>query len=146
MGEPVSRTIPMVNNGNTHNIGVEPFLIFCYERRQATSQQNPFLNSSGITSLLGSIWRSMNDEEKQIYVEMAMQIKTLDKIPHTFSLQNRKISSKYQSSILQQSHKTEEKNVPLTQNSPPMYIPKITIMSRNGFGIDAEEISNKIRK
>ena len=52
---------------------LEPFQVFCTERRDALQRENPHLTASDITSLLSQIWRSMRFEEKIPYVSISRQ-------------------------------------------------------------------------
>lgn len=52
---------------------LEPFQVFCTERRDALQRENPHLTASEITSLLSQIWRSMRFEDKIPYVSISRQ-------------------------------------------------------------------------
>ena len=49
---------------------LEPFQVFCTEKREQLNRENPQLNPSEITSLLSQMWRSMDVEQKTVYVSI----------------------------------------------------------------------------
>ncbi|OHT03952.1 hypothetical protein TRFO_28674 [Tritrichomonas foetus] len=53
---------------------IEPFQIFCLEKRAKVAKMHPNLSSSRITSLLGTLWRATPQQEKQIYANMASSV------------------------------------------------------------------------
>ena len=52
---------------------LEPFQVFCIQKRNEIQKTNPLLSSSDITSLLGKMWRSMDSSHRSPYIEMASQ-------------------------------------------------------------------------
>lgn len=58
-----------------HHLRMEPFQVFCHEKRPEVCRSNPYLSSSRITSLLGSMWRSLKPYEKQAYIDIAVSMK-----------------------------------------------------------------------
>ncbi|OHS93108.1 hypothetical protein TRFO_40576 [Tritrichomonas foetus] len=50
---------------------VEPFQIFCLERRPEIVRQHPQLTSSKVTSLLGTLWRATSPAVKRYYIDVA---------------------------------------------------------------------------
>ena len=52
---------------------LEPFQVFCIERRELLHSENPQLNASEITSLLSQIWRSLKAEEKTHYISISRE-------------------------------------------------------------------------
>jgi hypothetical protein len=50
---------------------IEPFIMFCLHRRSELAAENPHLNCGQVTAALGSIWRALPPEEKEIYVIIA---------------------------------------------------------------------------
>jgi hypothetical protein len=59
---------------------MEPFQIFVFRTRSDVTQQNPELTNSEITSLLGRMWRSLPQSEKDDYMRLAIHI-TADRRP-----------------------------------------------------------------
>ena len=49
---------------------LEPFQVFCTEKREQLNRENPQLTPSEITSLLSQMWRSMDVEQKTVYVSI----------------------------------------------------------------------------
>ena len=67
--------LPIICQSNMDNIAhVEPFQIFCLERRAEIVKQHPNLTSSKITSILGSLWRSTSPSLKQYYSDVASSV------------------------------------------------------------------------
>lgn len=52
---------------------LEPFQVFCIQKRSEIQKSNPLLSSSDVTSLLGKMWRSMSISHRLPYTEMASQ-------------------------------------------------------------------------
>jgi hypothetical protein len=55
---------------------MEPFQIFSLRQRPEISRQNPSLTNSELTSLLGRMWRSLPQNEKQEYLQLALNVAT----------------------------------------------------------------------
>ncbi|KAJ5075158.1 high mobility group protein dsp1 [Anaeramoeba ignava] len=51
------------------------YFIFCRENREIIKQQNPNMRAVELTKQLAEIWKSLTDEEKQIYQDQAQQLK-----------------------------------------------------------------------
>lgn len=81
---------------------LEPFQVFCIQKRSEIQKTNPLLSSSDITSLLGKMWRSMDSSHRLPYVEMASQYNNSQKqnddsnIVSSYSLHPNSLSNNYQ--------------------------------------------------
>jgi hypothetical protein len=64
---------------STKRIQMEPFQIFSLRRRAEVAQQNPGLSNSAFISLLGRMWRSMSQKEKEEYMELALNVTPADR-------------------------------------------------------------------
>jgi len=115
---------------------IDPFLIFCQEKRLSVISANPHLSNSDIISVLGSMWRSLEKPEKEHYNEISHIILSIEEGQ----------DSKHGL------HKKKGKHIHNTQlkavENKILYsnIPKIPIVSRNGFWNDLEDLSNSIIK
>lgn len=58
------------------NEHIEPFQIFCLDKRPEVSKIHPNLSSSQITSILGAMWRATSQSIKQYYSYMSFKIST----------------------------------------------------------------------
>ena len=45
------------------------YILFCNEKREEVAQQNADKKPKEITAILGAMWKSLSDEEKQPYVD-----------------------------------------------------------------------------
>ena len=54
---------------------LDPFQIFCLENRDKVNKLNPNSKTFEITSILSTIWRNLNEQQKQHYHLMAIQLK-----------------------------------------------------------------------
>ena len=50
------------------------FLLFCKMHRDIVSAKNPNLENRGVTKLLGNWWRTLEEEEREKYKELARQV------------------------------------------------------------------------
>lgn len=50
------------------------FLLFCKRHRDIVSAKNPNLENRGVTKLLGNWWRTLEEEEREKYKELARQV------------------------------------------------------------------------
>lgn len=50
------------------------FLLFCKRHRDIVSAKNPNLENRGVTKLLGNWWRTLEEEERDKYKELARQV------------------------------------------------------------------------
>ena len=111
-----NKTIP--DEISKYNIQqMEPFHIFCFEKRFEISRTFPKLASSKITSLLGTLWRSLSNSEKQSYIDVASKLK-----------------KKY--NYFDYEKKKDSKTV--------FFIPKLQIINRNGSWDSLTELSAKL--
>ena len=53
---------------------LDPFQIFCIEKRNEYMKDHPELKSSDVTSILAGVWRGLTDIEKQPYNMLAMKL------------------------------------------------------------------------
>lgn len=53
------------------------FLLFCKRHRDIVSAKNPNLENRGVTKLLGNWWRTLEEEEREKYKELARQNKEI---------------------------------------------------------------------
>lgn len=53
------------------------FLLFCKRHRDIVSAKNPNLENRGVTKLLGNWWRTLEEEEREKYKELARQVSNL---------------------------------------------------------------------
>jgi hypothetical protein len=75
-GSVISRVMStdMAHTPLPQRIRMEPFQIFSLQRRAEVEQQNPTLSNSGIISLLGRMWRTLPQCEKEEYMELAVNV------------------------------------------------------------------------
>lgn len=127
---------------------LDPFQIFCIEKRSDCMKEHPDLKSSEITSILATKWRSMNDVEKQPYLLYAM------------NLQNNKCNVERKKK--KSSHKDPPTSEPKTSSTPEISEPdvgigqtlnmktaeppKIYIVSRTGVGHELSDMSYNLLK
>lgn len=50
------------------------FLLFCKRHRDIVSAKNPNLENRGVTKLLGNWWRTLEEDERDKYKELARQV------------------------------------------------------------------------
>ena len=123
---------------------LDPFQIFCIEKRNDFILEHPQLKSSEITSALSQIWRNMSLEEKQTYNTLAM------------SLQNNRISVKKKKKMIDLTNiNTKKEKIFLSETSEPdiflekkksFSIPKIYVIKRNDFNVEISAISKNVLK
>ena len=63
-----------INTKAIRNEHIEPFQIFCLDKRPEISKIHPNLSSSQITSILGAMWRATSQNIKQYYSYMSLTI------------------------------------------------------------------------
>jgi hypothetical protein len=68
----ISGTIGHIR-GTRKKRGTDAFQVFCMKNRADLSAQNPSEPVGSITSRLAQLWRSMNSDQKSIYVAFARQ-------------------------------------------------------------------------
>ena len=51
--------------------GLTSYIFFCKDRRDAIKEENPEMSTKDITAELGRLWKSLSEEEKAPYVELA---------------------------------------------------------------------------
>ncbi|EAX86233.1 hypothetical protein TVAG_387180 [Trichomonas vaginalis G3] len=139
-------------------ITIDPFQIFCMQQREYLVKGYPHLNSSNITSILASQWRSMDQKEKDYYVNIAQSLKKT----------SNGVTKLGKDTFFQNSHQISKQPLPLiipkeiskrpvsvdSESSPDvgdqgsssdteteLTIPKIFVVSRTGFGKSIEEAS-----
>lgn len=108
---------------------IEPFQIFCLEKREDVAMKNPNLNSSEVTSLLGYLWRSLTPEKKEFYISMS--IRPIRTVNETQSYKMNKLPKpkvKIPKAI---------ENTKVSQKRPPM----IYVVPRGSIGKEISEVS-----
>jgi hypothetical protein len=105
---------------------MEPFLIFVFRNRADVTRQNPDLTNSEITSLLGRMWRSLPQREKDDYMWLAINM-TADRRP----IRKRVRKSKPETVV-----ETAPENI----RGPPQF----TIVPRGTFGTLAANASRQV--
>lgn len=122
---------------------LDPFQIFCIEKRSEFLLEHPELKNSEVTSILGSIWRNMPQEEKQTYNTLAMRLKN-----NKCSVQRKIKKPINEEETLHEEIKDRSKGS--TEGSEPdveydnggsLHIPRIHVISRSGVGSNVSEIS-----
>lgn len=108
-------------------IMMTPFQIFCYQNREKTSQMNPTLKGTTITSILAKVWRSMDASQKQYFEDMSKSLRN----PDTLIQPN-----------VTQITPVQYKPEPVIQVTN-LAIPKLVILSKRQFGRNAAEASQK---
>lgn len=110
---------------------VEPFQVFCLERRPELVKEHPNLSSSQITSILGSMWRSISPDIKQYYnclsAKMALSFNQIlnSKISRrnndnfAFIVPKNNVSMKNPSNTMYSA--SEKNNINFDFNSPSIY-------------------------
>ncbi|EAY18868.1 HMG box family protein [Trichomonas vaginalis G3] len=127
---------------------LDPFQIFCIEKRNEYMKAHPKLKNSGITSMLAGIWREMSDSEKMQYNLIAMKLqnnkcKVERKIKKNPSRTDSSKDSKGSSTPEISEPDLEADGNPAFKTSNP---PKIYIISRTGVGEDLSEVSYNLLK
>jgi hypothetical protein len=64
---------------SSKRIRMEPFQIFSLRRRTEVAQQNPGLTNSALISLLGRMWRALPPNEKEEYMDLALNVDPADR-------------------------------------------------------------------
>ncbi|EAX90721.1 HMG box family protein [Trichomonas vaginalis G3] len=125
-----------------HHLRMEPFQIFCHEKRAEVSRNNPQLSSSKITSLLGTMWRSLKPYEKQSYIDVALSMKPND----TEEVCKDEIYQKqFSNTTLSRREDGPRKKceIPL-ELIPNNLIPKIQVIARSGKWKNISNLSQTI--
>jgi hypothetical protein len=84
LGDARSPHLMSLNRSSTSTSGrihTEPFQIFAMRQRAELMQQNPNLSNSEIVSLLGRMWRSLPREEKEEYMQLALNVEPTERPP-----------------------------------------------------------------
>lgn len=125
---------------------LDPFQIFCIEKRSEFLLEHPELKNSEVTSILGSIWRNMPPEEKQTYNTLAMRLKN-----NKCSVQRKIKKNSGEIEIPIEKQKEDLKGS--TEASEPdvecdikgiIPIPRIHVVSRAGIGAELSELSKTL--
>jgi hypothetical protein len=123
----------------TKRIRMEPFQIFSLRRRAEVARQNPGLSNSALLSLLGRIWRSLPQSEKEEYMELALNV-----IPADRPTRRRKPPAPPQPRV--------DDPPPVDNISPtaterpqrPEGCPQFSIIPRGSSGTQASSVSHEI--
>lgn len=62
-------------DSNKPKRGKSAYIFFCSDRRPYIKEENPQLNTKEITSILGKQWKSLSNDEKQPFLELAEEDK-----------------------------------------------------------------------
>lgn len=127
---------------------LDPFQIFCIEKRNEYMKDHPDLKSSEITSILATKWRSMSEMEKQPYLIYAMN---LQNNKCNVERKKKRTSQKDSTASEPKTSSTPEISEPDVGIGPSLNIkasepPKIYIVSRTGVGHDLSDISYNLLK
>ena len=122
---------------------LDPFQIFCIEKRNDYMREHPDLRNSDVTSILAGIWRSMSEKEKQAYNIIAMQ---LQNNKCNVERKTKKAQPKTEQTKDTTSTSTPEISEPDVEADPkvlfkPSAPPKIYVVSRTGVGEELSEVS-----
>lgn len=121
---------------------LDPFQIFCIEKRGDYMKAHPEMKNSEVTYHLGVIWRGMSPEEKIIYKNLAMQLQN-----NTCQVQRGKQkahsdSSKTDSNSPQNSSASGEGSEPdLENDGATLKVPQIYVVPRGNLGADISDVS-----
>lgn len=121
---------------------LDPFQIFCIEKRPEYISKHPELKSFEITALLGQIWRNIKEDERYHYQVLAQK---LQKNKTIVSRKYRKVESPDPGQ--NPSKSSSEGSEPDISNEIQIKgfkIPKIHVIDRNGFGLSISDLSLKV--
>lgn len=127
---------------------LDPFQIFCIEKRNEYMKAHPELKNSEVTSILAGIWREMSENDKMQYNLIAMKLqnnkcKVERKIKKNLPRSDSSKESKGSSTPEISEPDVEADGNPAFKTSNP---PKIYIISRTGLGEDLSEVSYNLLK
>jgi len=108
---------------------MDPFLVFSAHKRMEIVYSNPTLPASTITSILSSMWRKLDKEQKAHYSQISLE---LEGIPISYSRKNTYCASKSEDNMF---IKPENDRVP-----------SIHIVPRCDFGRSISEISIELAR
>ena len=123
-----------------HHLRMEPFQVFCHEKRAEVCRTNPHLSSSHITSLLGSMWRSLKPREKQAYIDVAVSMKPKDPVDSFTQHQPKRVSYQ-QTPPMYSSPETPPSSPPTPAESVKLILPKLQIIPRAGNWSEIAKLS-----
>jgi hypothetical protein len=118
---------------------MEPFQIFSLRRRAEVAQQNPGLSNSAVISLLGRMWRSLSQREKEEYMELALNVPPADR-----PARRRKPPQPSQPHADYPPPMEEIPPIPTEEPPQPEECPQFSIIPRGSSGIEAANASTQI--
>lgn len=127
---------------------LDPFQIFCIEKRNEYMKDHPDLKSSDVTSILAGIWRGLTDIEKQPYNMLAMKLQNnkcnVERKRRKLPSKNDHIKELKPASTpeISEPDVDSEQNFSFKTSSPP----RIYIVSRTGLGEELSEVSYNLLK